>query len=121
MSQVIDQERFVKELFDILDETFETHHGIYLDKGTSLFETLSTVDAVQASRSVGGSCASLAAQVTHIIYYLEVLERYILAKGTGDVDWGTIWRTVREVTPDEWATLQSQLRQTYQRICAMLR
>jgi hypothetical protein len=121
MSQYIEKERFSKELFDILDETFETHHGIYLDKNTSLFDTLATINAVEASRPVGGKCASLAAQVAHVIFYLEVLERYILTKDAGHVDWGEIWRTVKEVTPDEWAALKEQLKQTYQRIFAMLR
>jgi hypothetical protein len=121
MSKVIDQERFTRELFDVLDETFETHHGIYLDEGTSLFETLAAISAPQASRPVGGKCASLAAQVAHVTFYLEVLERYVLTQEMGDVDWGEIWRTVKEVTPEEWATLQRQLKQTYQRVLAMLR
>ena len=121
MSKVIDQERFTSELFDFLDETFETHHHIYLDKGTSLFETLDTISATEASRPVAGKCASMAAQVAHVTLYLEVLERCMLTEETGDVDWGEIWRTVREVTPEEWATLQRQLKQTYQRVSTMLR
>jgi hypothetical protein len=121
MGKTIDQELFTRELFAILDETFETHHGIYLDKGTSLFETLETIGAVEASRPVGAKCASLAAQVAHVTFYLEVLERYILAQEIGDVDWGEIWRTVGAVTPDQWAALKQKLKQTYQRVFAMLR
>jgi hypothetical protein len=121
MSKIIDQGRFTQELFDILDETFETHHGIYLDKGTSLFETLDTITAAEASRPVGGKCASLAAQVAHVTFYLEVLERYMLTNDADDVDWGEIWRTIREVTPQEWAELKSKLRQTYRRVFEMMR
>jgi hypothetical protein len=121
MDKTIGQEQFTRELFDILVETFETHHGIYLDKGTSLFETLETISAAEASRPVGAKCASLAAQVAHVTFYLEVLERYILAQEIGDVDWGEIWRTVGAVTPDQWATLKQKLKQTYQRVFAMLR
>jgi hypothetical protein len=121
MSKSIDQERFTAELFDILDETFEHHHGIYLDEGTSLFQTLETISAAEASRPVGGRCASLAAQVAHVTFYLEVLERYILTGQTGQVDWQAIWRSIEAVTPEEWATLKQQLVQTYQRILAMLR
>jgi hypothetical protein len=121
MNKVIDQERFTKALFDVLDETFETHHGIYLDEGTSLFDTLETIHASEASHPVGGKCASLAAQVAHVTFYLEVLERYMLTHKTGEVDWGEIWRTVREVTPDEWESLKRQLKQTYQRVFAMMR
>ena len=121
MSKVIDQERFTKEFFDILDETFMTHHGIFLDKNTSLFETLETINAAEASRPVGDKCATLAAQVAHVNFYLEVLERYLLTRDSSDVDWGEIWRTVEAVTPDEWATLKEHLTETYQRVLAMLR
>ena len=37
------------------------------------------------------------------------------------MDWGEIWRTVREVTPEEWSGLREKLRQRYQRIDSMLR
>jgi hypothetical protein len=120
MSGQIDQERFTRELFDILDETFETHHGIFLDKGTSLFATLETIDAVQASIPVGGKCATLAAQVAHVNFYLEVLEAYILNRDIGNVDWGDIWRRINKVTPEEWTAYRQQLRQTYQRLQSML-
>ena len=121
MTKQIDQTLFATELFDILDETFETHHGIYLDKGTSLFQTLATINADEASRPVGGKCASLAAQVAHVNFYLEVLERYLLTGQSDGVDWGAIWRTVEVVTPEEWAALNDQLKATYQRVLALLR
>ena len=117
----MDVSRFTTELFDLLDETFENHHGIYLDKGTSLFATLAGINAAEASQPVGGKCASIAAQVAHVTFYLEVLERYILERGAGKVDWGEIWLTVREVTPVEWDTFKIQLQQTYQRVLAMLK
>jgi len=120
MAKHIAQERFTAELFDVLDETFENHHGIYLDRGTSLFETLETIQADEASRPVGGKCASLAAQVSHVIFYMEVLERHILKKEIGNVDWGEIWRTVEAVTLEEWDALKQQLQQTYRRIKAMI-
>ena len=60
----------VAQLLEALDETFEQVHGIYLDKGTSLFETLATITAEQASQPVGGRCATLAAQVAHVDLYL---------------------------------------------------
>jgi hypothetical protein len=112
----ISQPQLVQELFDILDETFESHHGIYLDRGTSLFETLETIDARQASQPVGDTCASIAAQVAHVTFYLEVLERYIVANDTSRADWGYIWRTVRQVAPEEWEQLKANLQQTYRRI-----
>jgi hypothetical protein len=120
MPRQIRQELFTAELFALLDETFENHHGIFLDKGTSLFETLAGISAAEASRPVGGRCASLAAQVAHVTFYLEVLERYTVTKAGEHADWGAIWRTVQEVTPDEWTALKQQLEQTYRRIAAML-
>lgn len=114
----ISQQQLVQELLDILDETFENHHGIYLDRGTSLFETLETIDARKASQLVGATCASIAAQVAHVTFYLEVLERYIFANDTSKADWDYIWRTVHEVTPAEWEQLKANLQQTYRRIVA---
>ena len=114
----ISQPQLVQELLDILDETFENHHGIYLDKGTSLFQTLETIDAQQASQPVGDTCASLAAQVAHVTFYLEVLERNVFANDSSKADWGYIWRTVRQVTPAEWQQLKANLQQTYRRIVA---
>jgi hypothetical protein len=116
MEKTINQDDFLNSLFALLDETFETHHGIYLDKNTSLFQTLETVSAEEASIPVGDKCASLAAQVAHVTFYLEVLERYIFLGNAGNVDWGEIWRTIEKVTPDEWEGLKDSLKQTYLRI-----
>jgi len=121
MTQQIQREHFLNSLFAILDETFENHHGIFLDKGTSLFQTLETVSAEEASIPVGGKCASLAAQVEHVNFYLEVLERYIFQKDTSRVDWGEIWRRVEKVTPEEWEASKANLEKTYQRIHKSLR
>jgi len=117
----IDQTQLIQEIMDVLDETFEQHHGIFLDKGTSLFETLEEIDHHQASIAVGGKCASLAAQVAHATFYLEVLERYFVAHDTSQADWGAIWRTVEKVTPEEWEEYKANLKRTYRRIVAELR
>ena len=117
MDAMIKQENFLNNLFSLYDETFENHHSsIYLDKDTSLLTTLETISAQEASIPVGGKCASLAAQVTHVIFYLELLEKYFLKQEVGKVDWGEIWRTVEKISPDEWETLKNKLRQTYTRL-----
>lgn len=121
MTTQIDRALFAMELFDILDETFENHHGIYLDRGTSLFQTLAAINAEEASQPVGNRCASLAAQVAHVTFYLEVLERYLLTGQGEKVDWGEIWRTVEAVMPEEWAALTDRLKTTYQRVLTLLR
>jgi hypothetical protein len=110
------QDRLAAELLAVLEETFERVQGIYLDKGTSLFETLADVSAATASRPVAASCASLAAQVAHVTFYLDVLERALLGQEVGRMDWGEIWRTVTVVTAEEWSVICQQLRATYERV-----
>ena len=106
MDTMIRPENFLNNFFSIYDETFENHHGVFLDKDTSLITTLETVSAQEASIPVGGKCASLAAQVAHVIFYLELMEKYFLKQEVGKVDWGEIWRTVEKVSPEEWETLK---------------
>jgi hypothetical protein len=57
----------------LLTETFESVQVAYLDRGTSLFETLAEISAEGASQPMG-DCATVAAHVAHTRYYLEVLE-----------------------------------------------
>ncbi len=120
MSKTIQQDIFAAELLNILDETFDTTHGIYLDKDTSLFRTLEGISFEEASLPVGGKCASLAAQVSHVTFYLEVLERYLVTRESVSSDWGAIWRTVEKVNAEEWAGINSKLRETHQRIWKLL-
>jgi hypothetical protein len=121
LSPQIDQERFTTELFDLLDETFEHTHGIYLDRDTSLFDTLNTITAAEASRPVGNKCATLGAQVAHVNFYLEVLERYLITNQAVKSDWGEVWRTVSSVTPEEWAAAKVKLSETYHRVLTLFR
>ena len=99
MSNQILLDRFTEPLFGLLDETFENVHGAYLDKGTSLFETLEHVSAEQASRAASDQVATIAAQVKHVRFYLCVPQDYVLNKHVGRVDWGEVWRTTKQVTP----------------------
>jgi len=116
MTKTINMNDFLNTLFALLDETFENHHGIFLDENTSLFQTLESVSAEEASIPVGGQCASLAAQVEHVNFYLEVMERYIFQNDTSRVDWGKIWQTVEKVTPEQWKTSKEKLENTYRRL-----
>jgi DinB superfamily len=120
MITTISTTQFTFELLSLLTETFESVQGIYLDRGTSLTETLAGITAQEASIPVGNKCATIAAQVTHVCFYLDVLYRYIKTGQNEQVDWGEIWRTVREVTPEEWSALQERLRKTYERTKEMV-
>ncbi len=115
MTATISPTHFTSGLLMLLEETFESVHGVYLDRGTSLLETLAGITEEEASIPVGGKCATIAAQVTHVCFYLDVVDRYIKTGKNEDVDWGEVWRTVREVTPEEWIALQQRLRETYAR------
>lgn len=120
MSTAIQAEHFTNALYTLLDETFDNVHGIFLDKGTSLFETLATISAAEASIPVGGNCATLAAQVKHIAFYLDVLEKAVRTQQFEKNDWDKIWRETKAVTPEEWDALKRDLRASYNRIKALI-
>ena len=120
MTKPISHKNFTNNIFALFEETFDKHDGVYLDNGTSLFETLDTISSEEASRPVSAHCASLAAQVTHVIFYMEVLEKTMLHQELGKVDWNEIWNRVEVVTSDEWVALKQQLKQTYQRISTLM-
>lgn len=120
MTHSIEQQHFTSNIFAVFEETFETHHGVYLDKGTSLFETLGTISAAEASRPVSSRCASLAAQVAHVTFYIEILEKAIRGEVIEKVDWGDIWQRIEAVNEAEWAALKSQLEATYRRVSTLV-
>lgn len=117
----ITSEHFTNALLAILDEAFDTVQGFFLDQGTSLFETLATISAEEASIPVGGNCATLAAQVKHVAFYLDVVDRNVREGNYARVDWGEIWRTVGTVSPAEWIAIQDELRGAYNRIISLIR
>jgi hypothetical protein len=102
-------EHFTEALNELLTETFDSVNGYYLDKGTSLFETLATISAAQASIPVGGKCATLAAQVAHTAFYLETLETVVRSGQFTRVDWNEIWSTVVAVDDAGWDALKLRL------------
>jgi hypothetical protein len=116
----IKPDHFTKALYALLDETFDNVQGFYLDGGNSLFETLADISAAEASIPVGGKCATLAAQVKHLAFYLEVTDKSTRDPSYPQVDWGEIWRTVGSVTPEEWDAIRAELRDNYQRILALI-
>jgi hypothetical protein len=116
-TKIVDELR--KVVLKSLDETFENVHGIYLDKGTSLFETLESVSAEEASKLVSPKCTSIAAHVEHARFYLHVLGDYIEEKPIPKIDWETTWLKTK-VTPAEWKALKAQLNDAYQRISKLI-
>lgn len=113
-------ERVRAEILKMLDETFENHHGIYLDKGTSLLETLAPVTAEEASRSASDRSASVAAHVKHVAFYLRVLQKVIRKEPLGTIDWRDIWQNARPVTPAEWDAIRTELHEEHAKVLALL-
>lgn len=99
----------------LLTETFERVQGAYLDKGTSLFETLAEISAEQASQPMG-NCASIAAHVGHTRYYLLVLEDRMFSRDLSYVNWDAIWNELSAVDEAEWARMIADLRSDYERV-----
>ena len=120
MSTPIQMDNFTQAIYALLDETFDNVHGYYLDKGTAMFETLATISAEEASVPVGGKCATLAAQVKHVAFYLDVLEKAVRTQQFERQDWDKIWRETSAVTLEEWDALKSSLRESYDRIKTLI-
>jgi len=121
MATKIQTDHFTNALLSLLDEAFDNVHGYFLDKGTSMFETLANISAEEASLPVGGKCATLAAQVKHVAFYLDVVARFVRTGANESVDWSEIWRTTKEVSPAEWDALKLALRESYERVKALIR
>jgi hypothetical protein len=119
MTQYISTELFTTNLYALLTETFESVYGIFLDKKTSLFETLDGITAEQASRATSDRCATLAAQVNHVRFYIDVLENYICEIKTEPADWQSSWQ-VGSVTEAEWQGLKTGLQDSYLRVRTLM-
>lgn len=112
MAQTIALEDFRSGLRYVLREGFEKVEGAFLDPGDSLFETLATISAEEASMPLGPGSGNIAAKVNHIRFYLDAA---IEANRTGEyrkLDWESSWR-VGEVSQAEWQDLIDRLRASY--------
>ncbi|HWS24892.1 MAG TPA: DinB family protein [Anaerolineales bacterium] len=105
----MENEILKQAILDLWDETVNSHKGIYLDEDGNFQLTLAQLNAEQASFPIGPSCATIAAHVEHIIYYLDVLELYALEKPIPKVDWGLIWNTVSSLDKEAWDDERNRL------------
>ena len=114
-------EQFFKDAVDFLfEETFTNVRGAYLDRGTSLFETLATIDAAEASKPLSPCCGSIAAQVYHTRFYIDVSEQYMNGTPPENVDWDGSWTAVTTVNDEEWRALVGELRASFDRVKATI-
>jgi hypothetical protein len=99
-----------------LDETFSKVHGMFLDKGTTFFETLETISPEEASTPASPKSATIAAQLEHVCLYLDVLDHYIHSKEIQKTNWREIWETVQAVSPEEWEKLKARFNEAHSRL-----
>jgi hypothetical protein len=118
-TDVIAVNTFRNALLFILDETFDNVHGAYLDPGDSFFTTLEGITAEQASIPICGDRNSIAAQVNHVIFWLDVGFRYMRGENPGRQDWGKAWELI-SVTDDEWTHLKRSLREHQQTLVRLI-
>ena len=117
----LNHEDFTNNLFAFLIETFESPpepSSLYLDQQAGLFDTLHNLSAEQASTPVIEGTLSIAAQVEHTRFYLDVVRQFMEGR-TEKVDWQESWQ-VEKVTPEAWAALQQDLRATYEQVSQTL-
>lgn len=114
MSQ-IEKKDLVNSLNYLFKETFEgspPQGSIYLDRGIGVFNTIEELSFENASSYIGTT--TVAAHVEHLRYYLEVLSNFMqgIVKAA---DWNQSWAK-KEVSEEEWGTLKTNLRQTYESV-----
>lgn len=117
MPKQLEMDSAVRLLEMFLIEAFEDvqKQPLFIDRGTSLFITLSEISAEQASQDMG-NCATLAAHVDHIRYFLDVIEDFMFKRDVSYVNWRTIWETVNVVSEEEWQTIKDNLHTSYERV-----
>ena len=120
MAMAIKHELFTTTLLALIEESFEKVAGIYLDRGTSLFETMAGLSADEASRPVTETGTTIAAHVEHLRFYLRVMENYMDGQSADGLDWKQSWLRIT-VTPEEWDSLRRQLRDDHTRLMAHLK
>jgi hypothetical protein len=119
MTHQIGQEQVIGQVQALLEETFEKVAGIYLDRGTSLVETLEAVSAKEASRPAVKGGTSIAGHVAHIRFYLRIVNDVIDGKQYERLDWKQSW-LVTTVSESEWDELRQGVRDDYSYLKAHL-
>lgn len=120
MTKSIPSSDFLNNFLVLLDETFEhpprPAGSAYLDRGVSWRSTLQGLSAEQASRPITTGATSVAGQLAHALYYLEVTEQFIHGEKP-KLDWPGSW-TPRAVEEDAWDDLRSRFFAAYDRLRA---
>lgn len=102
-----------KQLKELLEETMVRGHGIFLDGGTSLLETLDAIPYEKVGKRYHGIPETIAGHVSHLIFYIRVLKEYVTGVRKGETDWAGSWK-VGEATREEWEALKAGVRAEYE-------
>lgn len=97
----------------LLEETFEAQGGIYTEEGGSLFETLDRVTATEASALPCPGGHPIAAQVAHVILYLDTIGVRMGDGRPPRIDWDALWTQDWSVDEIAWEMLRADLRRAY--------
>jgi hypothetical protein len=92
-----------RSLLTLFNEVMSHVTGYFLDDGATMLETLTLMSSEEASQPVSSRNASLAAQVNHVLFYLDAT-----IQQTENADWDGSWK-VGAVTDTEWQNLIAQL------------
>lgn len=114
-------EELKKALMLCLDETFTKVRGIFLDKGTTLFETIDSMTAAEASEKISANSATIAAQIDHLRFYLDVLDDYMKTKQDPKANWREIWDTVGTVDEEQWKSIKTTLHDSYEKVMTTIK
>lgn len=119
MNAQVNTELLLSTIKALCDETFDQVNGAYLDRGTSLFETINALTAPQASTPAVEGGTTIAGHVEHVRFYLEVIERYMEGTLQEKIDWRQSW-LVSTVTDQQWEKLRAALRNQLDTITARI-
>jgi hypothetical protein len=108
------------EILLLFEETFKKVEGFYLDKGTSLSESIQNIEYTEASKKKDRSIETIAGHIFHIIYYIRVLQEYITDERTGKTDWNESW-IISSVSKEQWKELKKQLIQEYEKLLSFIK
>ena len=120
VARTIPVEEFRSVVLASLEEATSTVHGIFLDKGEALYETLDGISAEQASMPLGPGSGTIAAKVNHIRFYVDVVLRNAAAGEYVKADWASSW-AVDAVSDEEWAQLVEGLKASFAQFTELAR
>ena len=107
-----------KSLQAILKETFEKVDGIYLDGGSSLNETLAGISVIEASKPILNG-TTIVSQVDHLLFYIEILSRYMEGEKLEKIDWMGSWKR-KSISEEEWNILRSEVITRYKKLASYI-